>query len=465
MSPASLKSSKSGATSPSRSKKTTSRAVGIVRVSHVGGRTGDSFVSPSEQAERIRLECGRRGLKLIDTFKELDVSGGAAIDQRPGLTKALKLVEDGKADVIVVAYFDRLVRGLSRQTEILERVEKAGGSVLTVDLGEVRTDTASAWLTSTAHGMMAEYVRRMSGERAHEGKQRAIDRGVPPFPNIPFFVRLRDDGTLERHPKEWKIAAKAVQLRAAGKPLREVRDYLWDRGIEMSYHGVQQLLRSRLLIGELHFGNFEPNRKAVEPIIDRRTWTKAQRVSVPRGRRAKSDRLLARLGVLRCGTCGSRMVVGTSNNGGYGMYRCPPVGDCPRRVTISADRVEDVVVEEVQELLEGISETATIDHNAEAADLEAERAEQELDAAIRAFSGLDDVEAARERLQELRDVTDQARDRADELRAAVAPAINVSAKDWDRLALDEQRALIVAVIDEVTVAPGRGAERIKIKSK
>jgi hypothetical protein len=73
------------------------------------------------------------------------------------------------------------------------------------------------------------------------------------------------------------------------------------------------------------------------------------------------------------------------------------------------------------------------------------------------------VEAARERLQELRDVTDQARDRADELRAAVAPAINVSAKDWDRLALDEQRALVKAVVSEVTVAPGRGSGRITIK--
>lgn len=434
-------------------------------MSHVGGRSGEGFVSPSEQAERIRLECDRRQLKLIETFEELDISGGAAIDQRPGLTKALQLIEDGKADVIVVAYFNRLVRGLNRQIAILERVEKAGGSVLTVDLGEVRTDTASAWLTSTAHGMMAEYVRRMSGERAHEGKQRAIDRGVPPFPNLPFFVRLRDDGTLERHPQNRKIAAKAIQLRAAGKPIREIRDYLWDHGIELSYHGVQQLLRSRLLIGELRFGSFEPNRKAIEPIIDRRTWTKAQAVSAPRGRRAKSDRLLARLGVLRCGTCGARMVVGTSNHGGYGMYRCPPVGDCPRRVTIAADLVEDVVVEEVQELLEGISETATIDYDAEAADLEADRAEQELDAAIRAFSGLDDVEAARERLQELRDATDEARERADELRAAVAPAIKVSAKDWNRLTLEEQRALVVAVIDEVTVAPGRGPDRITIVSK
>jgi hypothetical protein len=326
-----------------------------------------------------------------------------------------------------VAYFDRLVRG--------------------------------------AHGMMAEYVRRNSGERAHEGKQRAIDRGVPPFPNLPFFVRQRGDGTIEPNPKTRKIAAKAVQLRADGATISEIRDYLRQHGIKMSYHGVQQMLQSRLLVGELHFGSFNPNLKAIDPIINRRTWEQAQRTTGTRGRRAKSDRLLARLGVLRCGSCGSKMVVGTAHHGEYGLYRCPPVGDCQRRVTISSDIVEAAVVEEVKRLLEGIEETATVERDVEAADRDADRAEQELDAAVRAFSVVDDVPAAQERLLELRDVRDQARDRADELRAAVRPEIKLSAKDWDRLSLDEQRALIKAVIDEVTVIPGRGPDRITIVSK
>ena len=56
-----------------------------------------------------------------------------------------------------------------------------------------------------------------------------------------------------------------------------------------------------------------------------RDLERLQRVSVPRGRRAKSERLLARLGVLRCGTCDARMSVGTSQ-GRYALYRCPPVG-------------------------------------------------------------------------------------------------------------------------------------------
>ena len=71
-----------------------------------------------------------------------------------------------------------------------------------------------------------------------------------------------------------------------------------------------------------------------------------QRRTVSRGRQAKSDRLLARLGVLRCGTCASRMVI----NSDSGSYRC---GDtranrCRRRAAVKADRVEEMVLDAVR---------------------------------------------------------------------------------------------------------------------
>ena len=99
----------SGRRSPTCNTATSKRAVGVVRVSRVGDRERDDerFVSPSEQAERIRTACERDGLELVDTLEELDVSGGAALDRRPGLHRAIEMVEAGEADVVVVAYLDR----------------------------------------------------------------------------------------------------------------------------------------------------------------------------------------------------------------------------------------------------------------------------------------------------------------------------------------------------------------------
>lgn len=456
----------SGAGAPSASKSASSRrAVGVVRVSRVGGREGETFVSPSEQRERIDGACSRDGLELVDVFEELDVSGGASIEQRPGLGRALAAVEDGDADVIVVAYFDRLVRSVARQAEILERVERAGGAILAVDVGEVRADTASHWLSSTMLGAVAEYHRRVTAERTADAKRRAIARGVPTFARIPPGYRQQDDGRIEPDPSTAPAVAAVFEMRAGGATVRECRDYLREHGVERSYHGVQAMLGSRIYLGELHFGDLE-NLTAHEPLVERNVWQRVQRVAVPRGRRAKSERLLARLGVLRCGTCGSRMVVGTAHNGEYALYRCSPVGDCPRRVTVSATLAEDVVVARVRLLLSGVRGTAVLTDDTAAVERELDACERELDAAVRAFSGLDDVEAARERLLELHAARDAARDRLAELRAATAPALSIDADDdWDILTLDEQRALICAVIERVDVSPGRGADRLAVHAR
>jgi DNA invertase Pin-like site-specific DNA recombinase len=111
------------------------RAVGVVRVSRKGDRDADSYVSPSEQRERIAVASSRDEFDLVDTLEEENVSGGAPLNRRPGLRRAVEMVEAGDADVVIVAYFDRLVRSLQVQHEILDRVEKAGGAVIAVDVG------------------------------------------------------------------------------------------------------------------------------------------------------------------------------------------------------------------------------------------------------------------------------------------------------------------------------------------
>ena len=250
-------------------------------------------------------------------------------------------------------------------------------------------------------------------------------------------------------------------MRLEGATIATIRAYLRKHRVKLSYHGVQSLFGSRLLLGELRFGTML-NEDAFAPVIDAETWQRLQRVAVPRGRRAKSERLLARLGVLRCGTCDSRMVVGSSQ-AQYSLYRCPPVGDCPQRVTISAQVAERVVVEAVKDQVAGIKGRASVESGVGDAAEELVRCQEALDKGIRTLAGLEDEEAARERLQGLRAARDQARERHDELLAASAPAITVSAGDWEVLTLDERRALIRAVVERVVVSPGRGSDRIAVE--
>ena len=440
------------------------RAIGIVRVSQVGGREGESFASPAEQRDRIQAACERDGLKLVDVFEELDVSGGKPLNQRPGLGRAVGHVESGDAEVIVAAYFDRLVRSLRVQDELVTRVEDAGGQVLAVDVGRVTNGSAGQWLSGTMLGAVSEYQRRTAAERSREAQVRAVARGVLPWPNVtPGYLR-GDDGVLVPDQERRRVVARAVELRAGGATFAQIREHLSRHGIVLSYHGTMTLIKSRVLLGEIHFGDLV-NLQAHEPIVDRETWQRAQRASVPRGRKPKSERLLARLGVLRCASCGGRMVVGTQTQNGrsYPFYRCGHVReDCPNRVTISAEMAETVVSDAVREALADAEGRASAETNVREAEEAHARAQADVDAAIRTFAGFEDEEATRQRLAELRQARDDARDRLEHLGGTRAAVTVNAATDWERLTLDERRALIRATVESATVAPGRGADRVRV---
>ena len=224
------------------------------------------------------------------------------------------------------------------------------------------------------------------------------------------------------------------------------------------------MLRSRMYLGEIHFGELH-NLNAHEAIIkDRRLFERVQRRTVSRGRQAKSERLLARLGVLRCGTCGSRMVI----NSDSGSYRCGDTSAdrCRRRAAVKADRVEAMVLDAVR----AYSVTADARGRASGrqrireADDAIERANAELDDTIRQLgkrgllgrpasqetlekltTALDDSHAVRARLGDVRESNIIGPDEIDKLRE---PAKRLAA--WRRLITD--------TVEAVTVAPAMTAD-------
>ena len=440
-----------------------------MRVSEVKGRGGDRFVSPHEQRERIEATCEREGITLLDVYDELDVSGGKALARRPGLSAAVAAVEAGEADVVVAAYFDRLFRSLSTQAEVIERVERAGGQVLAVDVGQVTNGSAGQWLSGTMLGAVSEYQRRSIRERSAEGQARAVARGATPWARVPLGYKRGADGTLEPDLKTVPLARRAFEMRAHGAPLGEIRAMLKGEGVERSHRGVQVMLASRVYLGEIHFGRLV-NLKAHEPIVERELWRRVQRMVVPRGPRASSDRLLARLGVLRCGSCGARLSVMTVNQrsrqkNGYPIYRCASTSDCDHHVAISAEIAERVVSNAVREALADAKGRARSTKSAQKSARDLERAQADLDAAVGAFAAaeLDTEPAAVERLTELRETRDCAQARVDQFGPQAARTVNADA-DWDKLSLVGRRELIRATVESAIVAPsGRGAERIAVR--
>jgi DNA invertase Pin-like site-specific DNA recombinase len=324
------------------------RAIGIVRVSEVGNREGESFTSPDTQRERIEAACERDRMKLLRVEDERDVSGGTPLAKRAGLRSAVEAVEAGEADVIVAAYFDRLVRSLRVQAELTERVEAAGGSVLALDTGKVSNGSAGEWLSSTLLGAFAEYQRRTTAERTGDAQRRALMRGAVPYRHIPPGYRRGEDGRLIVDEAEAKAVVRAFEMRVNGASIREIREHLARHGIARTAHGVETLLCSRVVLGELHFGELQ-NREAHPAIVERGVWERVQKLRKDPPPWSRSDRLLARLGILRCASCGTRMTIACQTFAGkrYPHYRCDST-DCRQRVSIAAEKVEDLIISEAR---------------------------------------------------------------------------------------------------------------------
>ena len=440
------------------------RDVVVVRVSEHGDREDENFHSPKAQLAKAKLWSEAQGNRVADAFEEIDVSGKLPLARRPGLLRAIEMVEAGQADHIVVAYFDRLVRSLKVQLEVIERVENAGGEIFALDHGKLTNGTAATRLSTNMMGAVFQYFAEVTGEKVTAAQARAVARGVLPNSRIvPGYMRGQD-GVLLVVPKLAPVVREVFQRRGRGATIVELQAFLLERGIERSVAGVASMLRSRMYLGEIHFGELH-NASAHEPIItDRGLFERVQRRTVSRGRQAKSERLLARLGVLRCGTCASRMVINSSS----GNYRCgdTSANPCRRRAAVKADRVEEMVLDAVR------AYWATADAHGRAsrkqqirvADEAIERANADLDDTIRQLGelGLLGRPASQETLEKLTAALDDAH--TARIRLGDVGESNVIGPDEiDRLRgpakrLAAWRRLISDTVESVTVAPAMTAD-------
>jgi hypothetical protein len=189
-----------------------------------------------------------------------------------------------------------------------------------------------------------------------------------------------------------------------------------------------------------------------------------QRRTVSRGGQAKSERLLARLGVLRCGTCGSRMVI-NSDSGSY--RRGDTSADrCRRRAAVKADRVEEMVLDAVREYsaTAGAHRRNSRRQQIREADEDIERAKADLDDTIRQLGelGLLGRPASQETLEKLTTALDDAHSVRARLGEGGESDV-IGPDDIDKLRepakrLAAWRRLITDTVESVTVAPAMTAD-------
>jgi site-specific DNA recombinase len=444
-----------------------------VRVSRVGGREGDSFISPELQAEKCLALATARGLTIGETFTDLDQSGGKM--QRPAFDQALARIESGESGGIIVARIDRFARTLVGGLQAIEAIDAAGGVILTAD-GDFDTSTATGELFLRLMLLLASFELRRIKEGWKASVGNAIDRGVFIGPKVPIGYLKNERGQLEPDPATAEIIAELFRLRGTGASWGALRRFMDERlprddGGSWPAGTVNGIIRARYYLGESSQGSVV-NKTAHEPIVSRLEWEMAQST---KGRAASDSTGALLAGIVRCASCGfamSRQSAGAKKNGGrYRCFKHHASGECPSPTSISATALDAYVIEGMQAELDKLPrkhvDTTKRDETFAEATAALEKAEREMTAYVQSVSAAligEDTFAAGAASR--REAIDKARSALDAASSVVTlpadPALAWRVMDDG----DRRRFLLATGVVFVKPTPARGkgsliAERVK----
>ncbi len=439
-----------------------------VRVSRVGGRAGDSFLSPTLQRDSIKRIAAAKGTTLGEIVEEKDVSGGKRINDRK-LGRLVERVERGESEGVILWKLSRFSRDLLDSVEVATRITAAGGRIIAEDFDSGQP-MAKAFLGLLAGLAEEELDARREGFAV--SRKSAVERGIHVASRTPTGYRKREDKRLEPDPVAAPVIRDLFLRRARGEGWTALARFLDASGIVGPYGNggwtgaaAAKIIRNRVYLGEARSGEYT-NASAHAPLVSPAEWQAAQgdrHVSVPR----KGDGLLLS-GLVRCAGCRYLLKPDSMrgrNGERLGLYRCRgrhAAGKCPEPASVLA-RVLDPHVERLflDALDDGgpLAEAVEANVAVESALRELEAAEHELEAfladtSLRAMLG--DVPYRNAVEVRASAVADADRKLADARQRgalngplALTPAALVDA--WPTLTVSERRTLLTASVDAVFV--------------
>ena len=274
------------------------KAIGYIRVSRVGAREGDSFLSPGLQRASIERICEREGLTLVDVVEELDASGGDST--RPLWNSCIQRIESGEADALCVWNLDRFSRSIIDGFRAIQRIEDAGGRLIS-------EDGASSKLDRGLRLLMGEVYRDQVRDGFRRATASAIERGIYISRRVPFGY-VRDPGTrrLVPDPATAPIVVELFERRARGESWVRLADWLRQSGGSetASRTSVRDMVHNPAYLGWARQGEIV-NRNAHESIVSQKLFDEASK----KGSAPRHDGSISRHTLLApiCASCGHRM--------------------------------------------------------------------------------------------------------------------------------------------------------------
>lgn len=449
------------------------RMDGYVRVSRVGGRSGDAFISPGEQKEKVRAWAKAHGHTIAKWHEDLDQPGSKA--NRPGLIAAMNRIESGKSQGLVVARLDRFGRSVQDSANLLARIRAADGVLCTV-AESIDTSGYMGKFLADLFAALGELELARIRENWNAARKSAVARGIHVSGKVPTGYRRNAERILEPDPVAAPLIHELFVRRGAEVSWAQLARFLEEKGVitpwdneNWTVASVASLVRNRVYLGEARAGSIV-NPDAHEPIVSLAEWNAANRArGVAPGRSGRSTGVLA--GILRCGGCSYAMKAKqsrTRHGKEFVEYTCKPDkagGRCPSPASVKATVIEPFVIDRLFDFAKGAAGETTEEENDERRLTDAlAAAEAELEAALdgRLAEALGGANSdAFLRTVERRNATVEAlREELAEVQSTRSPvALDIDLDEvWDDLNVEQRRRILHSVFDSVFIwrTPDRG---------
>lgn len=203
---------------------------------------GYGRISKDEDHNSVSLEaqradffawCKRNGVEPAGWEADDDVCGATRLEDRDGLPRAIGLLREHKAGLLIIPKRDRLARD-SVEAGLIEReVGKAGARIVCVDgtgAGDSPTDVFQVRVLDA----VAELERGFIRARTKRALRQKADKGERVSREAPFgysFVEVEGDKTrVTPNPAEQGVEREILQLRAEGTSYYGIAKHLTETG-------------------------------------------------------------------------------------------------------------------------------------------------------------------------------------------------------------------------------------------
>lgn len=332
------------------------RCIRGIRVSE-GRDRGHTRISEDVQDQGTLGLAMSKSLTTVHVYQEIGISGDS---DREDLNAAIAMIERHEAAWLVINELDRLGRDILDIYKTIEAVHAAGGCVLvnepTLNSADETSNMVIAVLASLAQSQRLKIGKKWSTAQDH-----AWDRGV--FPGaLPYGFRNLSEEELPAvkpgHPTVQHVPDQVAKIRQAAQLL--VDDNIsWRVAGEimdgMSHTAASHLFRSRILLGEIKFGDDNPEkfeRDAHEPVLALDVFNRINARRVSRAIHSENEARTLGAGTLRCAGCRKVLHHKTPGMGNRNrdIYYCRDQ-KCP-------DRVMNLAAPDSNEILKGLAQEA-----------------------------------------------------------------------------------------------------------